>query len=325
MLLVKEKFMTVRRQLMALMFVLVGCACGGFAEPTSRPSAPEQFMRFVDDGQGGGELQTADVEFVNEEGVRVDLVAAVHIGEKAYYDGLNQDFKQYDAVLYELVSSKDAAPPTTQEVDESTNPITEFQRFLKDSLELDFQLDDIDYAAPNFVHADLDKDTFEKMQAERGESFQSIMLNELIRAMSDPNSIAKNASDDESVADLVNVLTKPDMERQIKVVLARQMGNLDTTAMGLDGPNGSVIVTERNKAALKVLSDELAGGKKKVAIFYGAAHLPDMTKRLEAMGFSVSAVRWNGAWDLKIRANEPSGLQTMVQAIGKWANEDNDK
>jgi hypothetical protein len=317
--------MTPPRQLIAILIVLFGCSAGLYAEPATQPSVPEQFMRFVDDGHGGGELQTAVVRFQNQAGQTVDLVAAVHIGEKSYYDRLNQDFKLYNAVLYELVSTKDAAPPTPQQVDQSDNPITEFQRLLKDTLALDFQLDDIDYTAPNFVHADLDKDTFERMQAERGESFQQIMLNGLVHAMTDPAAMSRNMSDDESLADLVNVLTKPDMERQIKVVLARQMGNLDMAAMGLDGPNGSVIVTERNKAALKVLSDTLAANKKMVAIFYGAAHLPDMSKRLEAMGFTPTSTRWNDAWDLKIRPDAPSAMQKMAEQIGSWMNQDDSK
>ena len=38
----------------------------------------------------------------------VDLIGAVHIGDIAYYDELNKQFTQYDALLYELV-----APPGT--------------------------------------------------------------------------------------------------------------------------------------------------------------------------------------------------------------------
>src|SRR5580658_5602475 len=68
-------------------------------QPTSRPTIPDSFMRFVDDGQGGGSLQSAELVFVNPQGIRVHLIAAIHIGEKSYYDQLNQDFRQKDAVL----------------------------------------------------------------------------------------------------------------------------------------------------------------------------------------------------------------------------------
>lgn len=292
------------------------------AEPATRPAVPESFMRYVDDGQQGGSLQTADVEFKNANGVSVHLVGAIHIAEKSYYDSLNQNFKSYDAVLYEMVKPKDAPPPGPGDGVKSDSTISDIQRFLKTALDLDFQLDDIDYTAPNFVHADLDRETFEKMQEDRGETFEAIFMRMVIKAITDPPPAATQPADDVSGDDLVAMLTHPDMERQIKVVVARQMGQMDLSAMGLDGPNGSVLVTERNKAAIKVLSDELAAGKKKLAIFYGAAHMTDMTKRLEAMGFTPVSTHWNMAWDLTIRPQQPSAMEKLLRGLMDTANSD---
>ena len=42
----------------------------------------------------------------------VDLVAAVHIGEKEYFSTLNQLFQTYDVVLYELVAPPNATSST---------------------------------------------------------------------------------------------------------------------------------------------------------------------------------------------------------------------
>jgi hypothetical protein len=306
-----------------LPLVVVWSVAGALgAEATTRPGVPDSFLRFVDDGHGGGSLQTADVGFVNAAGVRVHLIAAVHIGEKSYYEGLNRDFGKYDVVLYEMVKAKNAPVPKLGEGEESDNPISEFQRLLKDTLELDFQLDDIDYTAPNFVHADLDMETFEKMQAERGESFEEIMLRGLMRAITNPPPEKPGAVEDDSMDDLISVLTKPDMERQIKVVIARQLGQIDLSAMGLDGPDGSVLVTERNKKAMKTLSNEMAAGKKKIAIFYGAAHMTDMSKRLKAMGFSPVSRRWNISWDLTIRPDQPSAVEKLMQNLLDSASDD---
>jgi len=305
------------RRFLALPLVIVAMASASLlraAEPTTQP-VPDSFMRFVDDNRGGGALQTADVRFANAAGVSVDLIAAIHIGEKSYYQALNHDFSTYDAVLYELVKSRDAAPPGPGDAEKSTSPISQFQRFLKNTLDLDFQLDDIDYTAHNFVHADMDKETFERMQEERGETFEQLMLRQLLKSFSQPPPENQQGDNDESVHDLVKMFTRPDMERQIKVVIARQMGQMDLSAMGLDGPDGSVIVTERNKAALKVLADSIANGKKKLAIFYGAAHMPDMTKRLEQMGFSPVTTRWNLAWDLTIRPDQPSAVEKIMDDL----------
>jgi hypothetical protein len=307
------------RRLMGFIVVLgVLAAAGGVraagTEPSTEPAVPGSFMRFVDDGHGGGSLQTADVAFRNGAGVNVHLVAAIHIAEKSYYDSLNSDFRGYDAVLYEMVKPHDMAPPAPGQAIKSDNAISDFQRLLKDSLELDFQLDDVDYSAANFVHADLDRETFDRLQEQRGESFESLMMTELMNGLNQPDKAATNP-DEESMEDLVKVLTKPDMERQIKVVLAKQMGEMDNTAMGLDGPQGTVIVTERNKAAMATLDATVAGGKKNIAIFYGAAHMNDLSKRLMAEGFEPVSTNWRMAWDLTIRADQPSGVEKLIDGI----------
>ena len=69
---------------------------------------------------------------------------------------------------------------------------------------------------------------------------------------------------------------------------------------------------ERNKAAMNVLSDTIAQGKKKISLFYGAAHMPDFAKRLEAMGFKPVATEWRMAWDLKIRDDQPSAIEEFI-------------
>ncbi len=86
---------------------------------------------------------------------------------------------------------------------------------------------------------------------------------------------------------------------RLKRVMAEQMATLGGTMSSLDGPDGSTIVTERNKKALAVLRREREAGKRRVAIFYGAAHLPDMEKRLlDEFGMRRAETRWLTAWDL---------------------------
>jgi hypothetical protein len=66
------------------------------------------------------------------------------------------------------------------------------------------------------------------------------------------------------------------------------------------GEDGSAIITDRNKKALAVLKQEIAEGKKKIGIFYGAGHLSDMDKRLRSdFGLQPVAITWLTAWDLK--------------------------
>jgi hypothetical protein len=66
-----------------------------------------------------------------------------------------------------------------------------------------------------------------------------------------------------------------------------------------------------------VLENTVASGKKKIAVFYGAAHMPDMSARVKEMGFTPVSVQWNTAWDLTIRADQPSGAEKLLKEIFK--------
>ena len=81
--------------------------------------------------------------------------------------------------------------------------------------------------------------------------------------------------------------------------MAGQFENMESQIMLFDGPNGSTILTERNRKAFEVLAQQLEAGKKKIGVFYGAAHLPDMDKRLLAdFGMKRKEISWVKAWTL---------------------------
>ena len=53
-----------------------------------------------------------------------------------------------------------------------------------------------------------------------------------------------------------------------------------------------------------VAGREIKRGRKRLAIFYGAAHMPDMESRLvKKMHFKKQSVRYLKAWDLRDQAN----------------------
>jgi hypothetical protein len=59
----------------------------------------------------------------------------------------------------------------------------------------------------------------------------------------------------------------------------------------------SVILGERNAAAMAALQQALDGGCRKVAILYGGAHLPDLARRMEAdFESSYGGTQWITAW-----------------------------
>ena len=65
-----------------------------------------------------------------EGNVEVDLVGAVHIGDVAYYEQLNEYFKKYDALLYELVAPQGTRIPKGGKR-ETGNPLALLQQMMK--------------------------------------------------------------------------------------------------------------------------------------------------------------------------------------------------
>ena len=82
--------------------------------------------------------------------------------------------------------------------------------------------------------------------------------------------------------------------------MAEQLENAEGQLDVLGGPEGSTIISERNKKALAVLTTELKAGKKKIGIFYGAGHFADMQDRLlKDFALKRSSEKWLVAWMLE--------------------------
>ena len=73
----------------------------------------------------------------------------------------------------------------------------------------------------------------------------------------------------------------------------------------------SVIIGERNKAAMQELQAAIRAGYRRIAIFYGSAHLPDFDKRLQQdMQFRPVSMQWRTAWSI-CQPIRPAGRKTM--------------
>ena len=268
-------------------------------EKEAKEAKKDIFLRVLrDDRKDPIALQTSIVRYVSagdkNEGVTVDLIGAVHVGDKKYYDELNQAFTQYEALLYELVAPEGTKIPKGGVREGGVNPVSGMQRGMQSMLELEFQLDCVDYTKKNFVHADMSPEEFAQSMKDKNES----MLGILFRMMGQSAKVqGKGGTSD---AEMLFAMFSKDRAHRLKQAMASQFESLDGQMAVLEGKDGSTIITERNKKALQVLQREIDAGKKKVGIFYGAGHLPDMHKRLvEDFGLKKESERWLTAWTME--------------------------
>jgi hypothetical protein len=83
-------------------------------------------------------------------------------------------------------------------------------------------------------------------------------------------------------------------------MMAEQFTDMDVLTSAFGGEDGSTLITDRNAAALRVLRRQIDKGDRRIAIFYGAAHMDDFDRRLrEDFALQPRETIWLEAWDLR--------------------------
>ena len=282
---------------------------GAVAEEEAAPVDEVEFLRLSRDAKGRpASLDTSIVHYRETEAsaraagrrtpVEVDLVGAVHLGGKGYYDTLDRLFEEYDAVLYELVAPDNARIPKPGR--KASGAIGNAQHGMTKMLGLEFQLDQIDYSAENFVHADMSPKEFDAAMQKRGESWWT-MFTRLMTEGVERAERGKPTGPELGIGDLWGLFFGKDREVRLRRIMAEQFTDMEVLTAAFGGEEGSSLITDRNGAALEVLSEQIANGKKRMAIFYGAAHMEDFDRRLrEDFGMEPGEVEWVEAWDLRM-------------------------
>lgn len=290
-------------RLLAAFFALAAGALAQTTPPTDAADrTPSDFVRFVKEG-AGGHLDTAITTYRKGD-VQVVLFGAVHIADQACYDVLNDRFSACEALLYELVGPENYRP-TKEREQVGFNPVGMLQQGLKTSMELSFQLDAIDYSPANFVHADMTPQEFQASMAERGESLLGLMMDMMaqgMRAQRDKQDAAEGTEPSPAFdGDLVKAFRTGQGRHTLRLAFASQLEELEMLAAG-GKEGGTTLLEGRNEKCLTVLQREIAAGKKRLGIYYGAAHLPHMEQRLvKDLGFQKVEHEWLVAWDCKPR------------------------
>jgi hypothetical protein len=285
------------------------CAQQPAAEPQQERKL--EYIR-VDEDDTAARLQTTVIT-LEKNGVQVDLVGAIHIADKAYYDKLNERFTGYDKVLFEMVggeklgggesgneTGEDGNEPAAAAEKNKLSGLRDIYGMVANFLKLTGQTEGIDYKAKNFVHADLTMKEFEEKQKERNESLLGLALKASVSAQDQQNVAEPN------MARMLQAMLSGN-SNMMKLELIHTLGQGDDQIRMFAGE--TVILTDRNARCIEVLEREAKQGKK-FAIFYGAAHFPSMEKSLVGKGWRRTKEEWLTAWDIpKAARKKPEALR----------------
>lgn len=305
------------KQRVILSLILISPGFGAIPSPAV-PETKVEYIRIQEDDIAA-RLQTS-IASLEKDGVRVDLIGAIHIADQAYYETLNQTFTQYDSLLFEMVGGEkltSGEKPTEEEQTKSSSlsGLRDVYATVAKFLGLSGQSEVIDYQSKNFVHADLTMKEFEEKQKQRNESLLGLAL----KAGANPADTKAKQPD----ANRLLAAMLMGNSNLMKLELVHTLGQGDDQVSMFAGE--TVIVTDRNAKCLEVLEDEISKGQKKLGIFYGSAHFPEMEKTLISRGWKRTGETWLTAWHIakptKKKVVQPFGPNFPnldAPATGEW-------
>eukprot|EP00963_Diacronema_lutheri_P013126 scaffold2292_cov301-Pavlova_lutheri.AAC.10 len=219
----------------------------------------------------------------------------------------------------------------------STSLVGMTQRGLASILKLEFQLEHLDYNAESWYHADLDIKDFDRLQKESGESLMSFSRSmsksafttfwkkqkevggqpwerflrhvqffvpmPLIAQVLLSSLLSRVGSENPPKSSAFLDLMEFNISSALKRMLGKQLSLLgDASELASEGAASSVLIGARNAAAVEQVAEAAAAGCERVALLYGAAHSPDLERRLlEELGLyrvPLTDAGWVDAWNI---------------------------
>ncbi len=263
--------------------------------PIVHQATKGSYVRTIQSGSDTFCVQTGSRLFRKAGAPDVDLVGAMHAAETRYYPEIQAILAKSDLVLYEGVTDGRRKNPLELPSDEDQRK-SGYGR-LASALGLITQHKGIDYRQKSFRNCDL---TIQEMQW--------LLQQEMKRG--DQGSDRAKSADKElrQVGRMIGgkswlmngviglVGSSPMLRERVRFMLVASGADADTDNT-LDGRLQQLILEDRNAHVMKELKGILRReSHRRIAIFYGAAHFPDMQKRLIAMGYQPAGpIRWNTA------------------------------
>ncbi len=244
---------------------------------------PGSFVRTINRADGVSVSQTATFKLVAPGKPDLWLVGVAHIGEKQYYADIQSELDKQDVVLFEGVRSKVAKQPKVDP--KAPKPV---YQVLSDAIGLDFQLVDIHYDRQHWINSDLSMDQLDAINKKNSKGKPNAF--NMIEQILDPNS-AQAKMTTQMLASL-----PPSGKVALKIFLVEKLAKIDTLlAAEADPDTIKLILSDRNKSVENVYEKVLSGPQppRSVAIFYGAAHMPELKAAFAAKyGYKLASQSW---------------------------------
>jgi hypothetical protein len=222
-----------------------------------------------------------------------------------------------------VVSSEDGLAALRLEQGEN------LQAELAAALGLSFQLEAIDYGRDSWRCSDMAMDEVARELAARGIAFEP-----LAGALTGSSLPAKVISFLLRLVRMADTFFGGVIADTAKIALIEMLGNDAVMAQALDDMGegfSEVIVGMRNQVAVDDLKSIMRGEPSvdSVAIFYGAAHMPDLEQRLAALGYrpaspedEASDVRWLRAIEVDLNSSavtrrDVEQMRMMMQQMAR--------
>lgn len=287
------------------------------------PIAPGDYLRVVEGEDGVEDLQVAVREFRLEKpaAARLRLVAVSHIGGAGYFAEIQEILDDADLVLYEGVDGEREEFRNMVKGDEHGHAT--LQVGMAEALGLAFQLHEIDYGRDHFINSDLSG--VELLAVFQGEDVENLdeagrkKLEAMLATME-----RESPGGRVTAALLARLEDHPEWSRAMRWGLVRIMGNLRGDMSRYAGlPDDmrqlmEVLIRKRNDAVMEDIRERLGTLPEDgtLAVFYGAAHMPDFEERLTREFQAETAdTRWITAFSGNL---DRSGLNSFQKAMVAW-------
>ncbi len=259
---------------------------------TLHPTPGGNYTRLLKKTDGTYASQYASRAFLpqNGKGPRIILISAIHIGSQPYYEELQKLMDAQDLLLFEGISKH--PDDFKKRAEDPQLKSTGLYGRLAKALGLVPQIIAINYNHDHFINADLSPDKLRQILEDEvkkggkdGEDAKKAIaqFQELTQMLSGEMGGLKGAL----IKLLINIVElNPSMRDMVLLQIASADASGNTK--GISPRLNSLIIHDRNDAAMQVLREQLAKvpAPKSIGIFYGAAHLADMEKTLvESFGY----------------------------------------